>query len=173
MALTPNPAQKLQADRLRFPGMLPREVLIFKNWLKDHEREYDRIEFNCRVGPGHDPGPNWPDNLRLMAIANSQKRIDACAWQGNIVTLIEVKDRAGAAALGQLLTYFPLWNKEHAGLPPAQLLMVTNRIQTGIDAATSYHGIKLDIVPTDFSILAHDRRASPFIARQRGGLVNL
>ena len=97
-------AQRMQADRLRFPGMLPREILIFKTWLAQHEAEYDRFDYNFRIGAGQDPGPTWPDYIRKCAIENSQLRIDALAWKANAPTIIEVKDRAGASALGQLLT---------------------------------------------------------------------
>lgn len=168
-----NPAIKLQSERLAFPGLLVREILIFKNWLKVHEREYDRFDYNVRVGPGDDPGPNWPDNLRLMAVSNSQKRVDAVAWQGVIPTILEIKDRAGASALGQILAYVPLWNMEHPQSPPASMILITNRIQTGIDISCRYYGVRLDVVPTDFSTLASDRRASPFMAPQRAGVTYL
>ena len=153
--------------------MLPREVLIWRTWLTTHEREYDSFQYNLRIGPGYDPGPAWPDNLRLMAIANSQKRLDAVAWQGNLVTLIEVKDRAGASALGQLLTYYPLWSLQHTDVPRAKMLLISNRIQPGIDTAAAYHGVSVVVIPVDFSILARDRRASPFLPRQRAGTVFL
>jgi hypothetical protein len=173
MGFAPTPAQTLQSERFAYPGMLPREIIIFRAWLKIHEREYDRFTYNERVGPGHDPGPGWPENLRVMAISNSQKRVDAVAWSGNLPTLIEVKDRAGASSIGQLLAYYPLWNMEHPQLPPAQLLLVTNRIQTGIDIPCQFHGIRLDIVSADFSQLARDRRASPFLSPGRGGITNV
>jgi hypothetical protein len=173
MSLTVNPAQILQADRLRFPGMLPREVLIFKAWLKANESKYDSFDYNVRIGPGYDPGPNWPENLRLMAVANSKKRLDAVAWSSTLATLIEVKDRAGASALGQLLTYYPLWSADHADLPRATMMLITNRIQPGIDTAASYHGVTVVIQPADFSVLTRDRRASPFLPVQRRGTVYL
>ena len=166
VGLTITPAITLQADRLSFPGMLPREVLIWKTWLRSHEREYDSFDYNQRIGPGFDPGPAWPENMRVMAIANSKKRMDAVAWKGTLATLVEVKDRAGASALGQLLTYYPLWTAAHSDLPRPNMLLVTNRIQPGIDIAAGFHGVSVAIVPTDFSSLARDRRASPFMAKQ-------
>ena len=165
MGLAPTPAQKLQADRLRFPGMLPREVLIFRNWLQTHELEYDSFDYNARVGSGLDPGPGWDQSLRAMAISNSQKRIDVVTWKGTQATLIEVKDRAGASALGQLLTYAPLWSMSHQDLPRAAMRLVTNRLQPDIGVVAQYWGIAVDVVPADFSILARDRRASPFLSK--------
>lgn len=171
MGLTVNPAQTLQSARLRYPGMLPREILIWQNWLAQNQQNYTRFEYNVRIGPGYDPGPGWPENMRLMAIANSQKRLDAVIWNGTQATLVEVKDRAGASALGQLLTYFPLWTATHTDLPRAKMLLVSNRIQPGIDVAAAFHNVAVAIVPTDFSQLARTRRSSPFLPTQRGGTV--
>lgn len=168
MGLTINPAQTLQRDRLSFPGMLPRECLIWRAWLAANESRFDSFSYNDRIGPGYDPGPAWPDNMRLMAVANSQKRLDCIAWQGSQATLVEVKDRAGASALGQLLTYYPLWSAQHTDLPRARMLLVSNRIQPGIDVAAAYHGVEVNVVACDFSVLKRDRRASPFMAKQRG-----
>jgi hypothetical protein len=164
------PAQTLQADRLRFPGMLPREVLIFRNWLGTHESEYDSFDYNARVGAGFDPGAGWDESIRAMAIANSQKRLDVVGWKGTQATLIEVKDRAGASALGQLLTYAPLWSTAHQDLPRANMRLVTNRLQPDIGVVASYWGIAVDVVATDFSILARDRRAAPFISKLTVGV---
>ena len=173
VAPTPNRAQALQADRLRLPGMLPPEVLTWKAWLALHEAQYDSFDYSQRVAPGYDLGPAWPDNVRTIAVTNSQNRIDVGTWQGKLATLIEVKDRAGASALGQLLTYCPLWSAQHTDLPRAQMLLVSNRIQPGIDAAAARHGVKVEVIPVDFSILKSAWRAPPFMATQRKSVVYL
>lgn len=169
MGLTPNPAQKLQVQRLRFPGMMVREIIIWLNWLAGNESAYDRFDYNVRIGPGYDPGPAYDDKTRFMALANSKKRLDAVIWKGVQATLVEVKDRAGASALGQLLTYYPLWNAEHTDVPRAKMLLVSNRIQPGIDIAAEYHGVFVNVVPTDFSILSRQQQSSPFMPIQRRG----
>lgn len=173
MGLTPNPAQTLQSERLRYPGMLVREILIWQNWLKAHESAYERFDYNVRIGPGYDPGPAYDEATRFMALANSKKRMDAVIWKGNQATLVEVKDRAGASALGQLLTYLPLWAAEHLDVPRPKMLLVSNRIQPGIDVAAQYHGVFVNVVPTDFSILARQNQVSPFLPIQRRGTVYL
>lgn len=138
--------------------MLPREVLIFKNWLKAFEGNYDSFDYNVRIGAGRDPGPNWPPSVREQAIKASQLRIDAVAWNGAAPTLIEVKDRAGASAVGQLITYQAVWDTDHPGLPSPPLILVTNRIQDSILPIVQKAGIRLDQIPTDFSSLAVSRK---------------
>jgi hypothetical protein len=147
--------------------MMPREILIWQAWLRSNQLSYDTYDYNVRVGSGYDPGPGWPQNTRSMWIANTRKRIDVVAWQGSIPTVIEVKDRAGAAAIGQLTTYRPIWLAQFPDLPPANFALVCNRTQPDIPFSCAANNILLWVVPTDFSSLRTDRRASPFMARQR------
>lgn len=148
------PAQKLQSERLKYPGLLPREIIVLRNWLKLHESEYTRFDYNVRLGSGDDPGPSWPDNIRQMAIMNTQKRADAVGWQGNQPTIIEVKDRATFAAIGQLAGYYALWHDSFSESPDPKLKLVCNRFQSDILAVVQFHGISLDVVEADFSELA-------------------
>jgi len=147
------PAQYLQADRLRFPGMLPREIIIFKAWLSRHEKDYDRFDFNVRVGRGSDPGPGWDAATRAMAIMNSQKRIDAVAWHGNQPVIIEVKDRAGLSVVGQLVGYRALWPAAFPGTPTPKLLLVTNRPSPDLLPVLQHADILMEVVQADFSQL--------------------
>ena len=147
------PAQRLQADRLRFPGLLPREVLVLKAWLVLHEKEYDRFDYNVRLGEGTDPGPTFADDVRKMAIMNSQKRVDAVAFKSDQPTLIEVKDRAGFSAVGQIVGYDALWRKQFPTSPAPKLLMVCNRFAPDILPVLQRNGIELAVVEVDFGIL--------------------
>lgn len=148
------PAQTLQADRLKFPGLLPREILVLRSWLKQHESEYDRFDFNVRLGSGFDPGPTYQQNIRDMAIANTQKRVDAVGFKGSQATLIEVKDRAGFSAIGQIVGYFHLWKAAHPLDPDPKMLMVANRVVDDIMPVLVGSGIELNLVEADFSVLA-------------------
>lgn len=147
------PAQKLQADRLRFPGLLPREVLVLKAWLQLHEAEYDRFDYNVRLGEGHDPGPQFPQDIRDQAILNTQKRVDTVAYKSDQPTLIEVKDRAGFSAIGQIVGYDALWRKQFPTTPAPKLLIVCNRFVADILPVLQRQGIEINQVDVDFSIL--------------------
>jgi len=158
---TPRPtvAQLLQSERFSYPGLLPREILVLKSWLRLHEAEYDRFDYNIRIGTGFDPGPTVSDSMRQMAIANSQKRIDAAAFKGNEVTLIEVKDRVGFSAIGQLIGYMHMWQADHPNDPAPKLILVANRTQADISLVASRAGIEIQLVEVDFSPLAGVRPA--------------
>lgn len=143
----------LQAERLSYPGLLPREVLILQAWLKLHESEYDRFDYNVRVGQGTDPGPTYEPGIRKMAIDNTKKRIDAVAYKGNQATLIEVKDRAQLSAVGQLVGYSHLYPMDHTDEPVPLLLLVTNRVIADLPLICGRSNIMLHVVEADFGIL--------------------
>jgi hypothetical protein len=172
------PAQRMEADRHKFPGMAPREVLIFRAWLALHQNEYDRFDYNVRVGNGTDPGPEFPAIYRQQYIENTQKRIDAVGWKiglrvqgralyqslgieqiaasGAAPTIIEVKDRATASCMSQILTYKALWPFTFPNTPAPKLLLVTNRVAADMPLVLDATGITLEIVRADFSSLANN-----------------
>lgn len=147
MGLTP-----LQAARQSYPGLLPAEICLLRSWLKAHEPEYTRFDYNVRVGPGTDPGPRFSDADRQAAIKNSQARIDAVGWKGSNPTLIEVKQNAGTSALGQLLMYNAHWTAGNPSGPSPALLLITDRVQANTVAAYDNHGIMIALTVPDNTI---------------------
>ncbi len=155
--MTDGLAQRIQADRFSFPGMLPREIQVWKAWLVLHEKEYDSFDYNVRLGQGQDPGPSYDEPTRRQAILNSQKRVDVVALQRNAPTLIEVKDRAQASAIGQLVTYDALWRQSNPAGPEPKLLLVTNRLAPDLIPVLARANIGLNLVEADFSVLHKPR----------------
>ena len=148
------PPVRTQADRLNFPGLMPLEVAVLKEWLRLYESQYDRMEYNVRVGQGTDPGPTYPQNIRDMGIAVTQKRIDAVAWKGNDPTLIEVKNRATLNAVGQILAYKVLFKADNPLLPDPKLLLVASKFDPDVYPVLQSHGV-------DYVIVAFDPRFIP------------
>lgn len=140
--------------RARYPGLMPLEVAVLKEWLRLHESEYDRFDYNTRTGTGTDPGPTYPQNLRDMGVAITQKRIDAIAWAGNEPTLIEVKNRATLAAVGQILSYKVLFKADYPLSPEPKLLLVASKFDPDVYPVLREHGV-------DYAIVALDPRFIP------------
>lgn len=149
------PAQRLVDLRIKYPGMAPREAIIFRQWLEQRGAEYDHFDYNVRIGTGTDPGAKYPDSIRREYILNTQKRIDAVGWQGAQPTIIEVKDRATGSCMSQLLTYKALWPTTFPNTPQPILLLVTNRVSADMPFVLVANGIKFAEVPADFSILSN------------------
>lgn len=100
--------------------MGPTDAAIWEAALRLGLVEYDRLEYDVRLGgkaaghvdASHELFPMWETLLR--------KRVDVVAWLGQSPTLIEVKDVSSFAALGQCLGYRELWKRErHQGASPS------------------------------------------------------
>jgi hypothetical protein len=130
------------------------EILVWRNWLQLHQREYDRFDYNVRIGTGVDPGPAFPQNIRDMAIAIRSLRLDAVGWQGAAATIFEVKRRAGPQNVGQLLTYRAVWVQQALSAAAPALVLVCADLVQHILPIVQQSNIKLELVPTDFSFLS-------------------
>ena len=156
------PAQRLESERAKYPAMQVDEILVWKNWLILHQQDYQRFDYNVLLGLNVDPGPTFPDYVRKAAIATRSLRIDAVGWQGDQPTIFEVKRRAGPENIGQLLVYRSKWNQQQMSSLAPFLFLVCSAFMPHIVEAAAEAGIKLDVVPTDFSFLSpHAAKRNP------------
>jgi hypothetical protein len=154
------PAQILEADRYKYPGMAPREVLIWRAWLAIHQSEYTGWLYNVLLGNGIDPGEAYPQVYRDQYIRNTQKRADAVASKGLQPFIFEVKDRATASCMSQLLTYKALWHVTFPDTVPPILVLVSNRVSADMPMVLEASGIRYDQVDgVDFSVLSLQQSA--------------
>jgi hypothetical protein len=173
MSTPPGIAQVFQADRLKFPAMLPEETLVMRAWLRLYEHLYDAFDYNTRIGAGDIP-PNVTNEATVRdAVLNSQLRIDAVGWQGiagfktpndayppSVVyplfpnaraTIVEVKRRAATAGTNAIISYGHLWAHEYGQFPaPTRILACATYSQT-IVPILQREGITLNVVTVDFS----------------------
>jgi hypothetical protein len=143
--------QKMGYLRKQWPGMNPREIVVFNNWLLIHFNDYSGFDFNVRVGQGTDPGPTFSEDMRRQFIQNTQKRIDVLAWKDSNPTIIEVKDRAGLSSIGQIIGYSHLWKADNPAALVPLLLLVFNRTDNDVILTAQAAGILIETVEADFS----------------------
>jgi hypothetical protein len=129
------------------PGFLPKDQIIWTNFLDSHPEIPADIDYNVRVGKGFDPGPNWEPSARQAAIANSQLRLDAVVeWQG-AWWIFEVKPRCGASAVGQLLQYEVLYEESYPNNRPIKLAIVTAQPKLGLQTLCTRYHVTLYVQP--------------------------
>jgi hypothetical protein len=149
-----NVAQRFEADRAKYPGMLVDEILVWKAYLAGAQQNYDSFQYNVRIGNGIDPGEAFPENTRQMAVQLTQLRIDAVGWQGDQPTLFEVKRKAYPPAVGQIMTYDAMWRAQRVSVAAPILTIVCADFAQNILPVTREANIQLAVVPVSFSVLA-------------------
>jgi hypothetical protein len=169
-------ARRLEAERQIYTAMNPAEILVWVQFLRLYEQNYDVLpaswlalratqlgkqpapgdvfDYNVRIGSGADPGPAFDQTTRNMAIMATQFRIDAVGFQGDTPILFEVKRDAGPAQIGQLLSYDALWRKQKVTPVDPQMVMVAADFKPNALALLSESGIQLITVPVDFKQLS-------------------
>lgn len=140
------PTPPLESARTYYPAMLPAEIIVWQAWLRLHQGEYDRFEYNTRVGPGYDPGGSVPAYIRDMSIKNTKKRIDAVAWSGSQPLIVEVKVRAGLSSIGQLLGYITHWRIENPHDAPPKALLVASALAPGVEEVLHKYNLPFELV---------------------------
>ncbi len=148
-----SPAQILAEQRRKYPGMLPREILIWEAWLLKNAGRFERYDYNVRVGDGRDPGEAFPQWAREMAIASSQLRLDVLAWRSTQATIIEVEENPGMRAIGQIIGYETFWVRDNRTLPRPKLLLIVSVLNSDPALVATRAGIEIEVVKPDFSIL--------------------
>ena len=103
-----------------YPHLLPVDVPIWELFLSNCPYNFDRIDYDIRVGKGLDPGTSYAPNYRQMCLDLSRKRIDAIGYTATAIYLIEITKHAGMKALGQLTAYPTLFRLTY----PTTLLII-------------------------------------------------
>ena len=116
----------------RYPHLLPVDGEIWHTHNAAHCDQYSQLEYDVRVGDGRDPGPDFPENMRAMALALSCRRIDVVGTRGNTLDIIEVTHSAGLKAIGQLIAYPILYRQTYPTTMILNPVLVAGEIQTDV-----------------------------------------
>lgn len=129
---------------LRFyPGLIAVEERLWRRWLRDHESEWDRFEYNVRVGEGvtarittQTGDPGLDARLEEQYRNATKKRIDVVGSRLGETWIFEIEERPSTRALGQLYTYRQLLAKERGIVGEILLGLVCVRL--GPDMAEAF-----------------------------------
>jgi len=117
-----------QIDYIRslqnLPAFIGVESAIATAWLNEHYLDYDTVNFNVRLGQGPALPPGSPDYIKKFVRASHAKRADMILLAGNVATIVEVKLRIGASALGQLTVYRHLYLEENPDVKTVNLIAI-------------------------------------------------
>lgn len=176
MSLGDSPARRLEAARHKYPALGVAEILVWREYLKLHESEFqplpqfwldyrattkqappapgDVFDYNLRIGAGTDPGANFDQATRDQWIAKTQMRIDAVGFQGNTPYVFEVDRTVGTPQVGQLLGYLATWRAQKLPGADPQGVLVTANMKADAMHLVREAGLQLVTVSVDFRNLS-------------------
>ncbi len=130
----------------RYPHMKAYEAEIWTAFLKQTELEFLDIKYDLHLGKGVPWLPTEPEYMQRLKLAVTRKRVDVVAITRDDLWIIEVKPRIGLSALGQLLTYFELYQREYTTDLPIMLGAVGYDIEPDILETFELHAVNTFIV---------------------------
>ena len=111
-----------------YEGMQAVEQALMDWFWSRHVSEYLAAAYNVRVGRGR-PAPEWADEaLQRDWQMSTQLRIDALLWDGNTLTVAEVKPVAGMEALGQAYFYPALLSRTYYIATPVRSIVICDDV---------------------------------------------
>lgn len=122
--ITIYPPQKL----LKYPHMMPRDVPIWNRFLASYYKDYSGFAYDVHVGSGMTIDETWPLEIKSMATALSQYRIDAVGVKESSIQIIEVKPRPPIGVIGQIIGYTALFQRDFNPSAPVTSLVVCETI---------------------------------------------
>ena len=117
-------------------------ALLWKNFLLEHKNEYNSFDYDLKVGEGTEPPSAFEESLRYDFIELSKKRIDVVGYKDDVITLFEIKPRAGLSAVGQLLGYKQLFESTYPSLKVSHLICITAFLNMDEQKVYDQNGIK-------------------------------
>ncbi len=136
----------IQIRRVKYPHMMKQEIITWKKFLKIYGHNFAKYRYDVHVGKGVGRIPGFTTILQDMAVRLTQKRIDVVAARGAETYIIEIKDRASMAAIGQLLTYRELYERRYGTGRISGLIIVAESVDPDIKGVIEKFNIKLFVV---------------------------
>lgn len=127
--------------------MLQPDVPVWYRFLEIWGNIFINLYYDCLLGGPFLTQEQERDPMQRMWRANTSKRADAIAELPGEVWIIEVAQRPGLRAIGQLMTYLALWTEDIRILKPEIPVLVCELIDTDLIAAAAKYGIRVYVMP--------------------------
>ena len=130
----------------RYLHMRQAEGDIWTAFLRSTELDFTRVAYDLHLGQGQPVYDYDNEVTRQMKLAVTRKRMDALGETAEDIWIFEIKERLGVGALGQLLAYGDLYDKEYNPSKPVRLAAIARAFQPDIEETYSLYGISIFIV---------------------------
>ena len=128
------------------PHMSPKDYTLWQPYRRDHLPTATALYFDVALGRGEIPDAPALPPIEAMWSRVTSFRADCIIDSPRSWTLVELRDNAGAGALGAVLLYADLWAADPPDARPITLELVTNHLHPDLARTLRRYGIRLTIV---------------------------
>jgi hypothetical protein len=130
----------------KYPHMKPEDIAVWERFLIASPRFFDTVDYDMAVGAGAPQNPEHPPEIQADGKILTQKKIDVVGYAGDRTTVVEVGPVADMRKLGQILTYFDLYTKDHPDTFPVAKMVVCGAVERELGDLYQRHDIILEVV---------------------------
>lgn len=133
-------------EMVRMRHLSPEDRRLFTKYLVKNQPQVKRIKYDVEVGAAVGPegiAYAYHDEKYRRLLA---KRIDVVMEYDERTDICEVKPRAGAMAMGQLLLYVDLYQKGKHGKTTARAVIITDQVDPDARDLIERQGIQIEEV---------------------------
>lgn len=132
--------------RGNYPHMFPLDIAVWERFLDKLGDQYLGFYYDTSCGKPTTAGDHLPDEYKRDAEILSRLRIDVVGKKQNGLDIIEVKPKANASAIGQLLTYKECYTTDYKPSEQVAMLLVCGELDQNFEPALKSAGISYIIV---------------------------
>ncbi len=126
--------------------MLKPDVPVWYRFLEQYEIFFEKLYYDCLLGGPALSQEQLKDPIQRMWRTNTSKRADAIAELDDELWIIEVAERPGLRAVGQLQVYRSLWIEDSPILKPEKMVLIAAAVDQDLLASAAQIGIEIYIV---------------------------
>lgn len=129
-----------------YPHMMPKDIGIWERFIMTYPGYFDECQYDVLVGsvPDFADPAKDPSNAGLDTLY--RRKIDVVGWKDGQPYIVEVKPRAGTHAVGQVLGYIQLYERDYKPAVAPKPILLTDTKQEDIQIIADKYGVKLIVV---------------------------
>ncbi|MBA7520713.1 hypothetical protein ES705_12809 [subsurface metagenome] len=130
----------------KYPHLLGEDKEVWTRFVVKFPNRFDTVDYDVHVGTGIIPAGEVDIKTTEQWKDLTRKRIDVLGWKGKFAQIIEVKKRVGLPALGQVLGYRFLYQREYPDVFLKQPLILCSRIDKDDSDVLVNFGVLFEVV---------------------------
>ncbi len=129
--------------RYWYPHMKPNDVAIWERFIFNYPDDYDFCQYDVLVGSDPEFDTEVTPDTKGDAWKLYQKKIDVVGLKGERIDLIELKPKAGASAVGQVLMYKKLYIKDYTPPVAPRCIIITDEVKPDVLEFAKEQGVEI------------------------------
>lgn len=127
----------------KYPGMRLGDEVIWDEFVKNHPNFFLSVWYNVPLGEPYNNEEEKAEAKENGAYEVSQWRIDVLGETADAFVIIELRPHADARAIGNVIAYSKLLEKEWEPVKPVVGMILTDKISTIMETAAALCHVRM------------------------------